>query len=92
MWTMTGRCSTCPGAVVQHQPRICLTRSLACQSNDQAWERHPSESRESIARDSLTTPVEQKNCMPVRRVVGYERLKGLVAAELLAELYGALRL
>ncbi len=30
--------------------------------------------------------------MLVRRVVGYERLEGLVAAELLGELYGALRL
>jgi hypothetical protein len=36
--------------------------------------------------------VEQKNGMLVRRVVGYERLEGLVAAELLGELYGALRL
>ncbi|MFM7240243.1 MAG: transposase family protein [Cyanobium sp.] len=36
--------------------------------------------------------VEQKNGMLVRRVVGYERLEGLVAAELLGELYGGLRL
>ena len=36
--------------------------------------------------------VEQKNGMLVRRVVGYQRLEGLVAAELLGELYGALRL
>jgi hypothetical protein len=36
--------------------------------------------------------VEQKNGMLIRRVVGYQRLEGLVAAELLGELYGALRL
>jgi hypothetical protein len=36
--------------------------------------------------------VEQKNGMLVRRVVGYQRLEGLVAAELLGELHGALRL
>jgi hypothetical protein len=76
----------------KHQPRIELTRSRAYQSNDQAWVGHPRESRESIPRDSLGTPVEQKNGMLVRRVVGYERLEGLVAAELLGELYGALRL
>jgi hypothetical protein len=76
----------------KHQPRIELTRSRAYQSNDQAWVGHPRESRESIPRDSLGTPVEQKNGMLVRRVVGYQRLEGLVAAELLGELYGALRL
>jgi hypothetical protein len=76
----------------KHHPRIELTRSRAYQSNDQAWVGHPRESRESIPRDSLGTPVEQKNGMLVRRVVGYERLEGLVAAELLGELYGALRL
>jgi len=72
-----------------HQPSIELTRSRAYQSNDQAWVGHPRESRESIPRDSLGTPVEQKNGILVRRVVGYERLEGLVAAELLGELYGA---
>jgi hypothetical protein len=36
--------------------------------------------------------VEQKNGMRIRRVVGYERLVGLEAAQLLAELYAALRL
>jgi hypothetical protein len=36
--------------------------------------------------------VEQKNGMLVRRVVGYQRLEGLEAAQLLGELYGALRL
>lgn len=36
--------------------------------------------------------VEQKNGMLIRRVVGYQRLEGLVAAEQLGELYGALRL
>ena len=36
--------------------------------------------------------VEQKNGMLIRRVVGYQRLEGLVAAEVLGELYGALRL
>ena len=36
--------------------------------------------------------VEQKNGMLIRRVVGYERLVGLEAAQLLAELYTALRL
>jgi hypothetical protein len=36
--------------------------------------------------------VEQKNGMLIRRVVGYQRLEGLGAAELLGELYGALRL
>lgn len=36
--------------------------------------------------------VEQKNGMLIRRVVGYERLVGLEAAQLLAELYAALRL
>jgi hypothetical protein len=36
--------------------------------------------------------VEQKNGMLIRRVIGYQRLEGLVAAELLGELYGALRL
>ncbi|MEO1004206.1 MAG: transposase, partial [Cyanobacteria bacterium J06638_7] len=36
--------------------------------------------------------VEQKNAMLIRRVIGYQRLEGLVAAELLGELYGALRL
>jgi hypothetical protein len=70
----------------KHHPRIELTRSRAYQSNDQAWVGHPRESRESIPRDSLGTPVEQKNGMLVRRVVGYERLEGLVAAELLGEL------
>lgn len=57
----------------KHRPRIELTRSLAYQSNDQAW-------------------VERKNGMLVRRVIGYQRLEGLAAAELLGELYGALRL
>lgn len=36
--------------------------------------------------------MEQKNGMRIRRVVGYERLVGLEAAQLLAELYAALRL
>ena len=36
--------------------------------------------------------VEQKNGMLVRRVVGYQRLEGLEAAQVLGELYGALRL
>ncbi len=36
--------------------------------------------------------VEQKSGMLIRRVVGYERLVGLEAAQLLAELYAALRL
>ena len=36
--------------------------------------------------------VEQKNGMLIRRVMGYERLVGLEAAQLLAELYAALRL
>ncbi|WP_094556956.1 hypothetical protein [Synechococcus sp. 1G10] len=36
--------------------------------------------------------VEQKNGMLVRRVVGYQRLVGLEAAQVLGELYGALRL
>lgn len=54
----------------KHQPRIELTRSRAYQSNDQAWVGHPRESRESIPRDSLGCPVEQKNGMLVRRVVG----------------------
>jgi hypothetical protein len=36
--------------------------------------------------------VEQKNGMLIRRVVGYERLVGLEAAQLLAEHYAALRL
>ena len=36
--------------------------------------------------------VEQKNGMLIRRVVGYERLVGLEAAQVLAELYAALRL
>ncbi len=36
--------------------------------------------------------VEQKNGMLIRRVVGYQRLEGLVAAEVMGELYGALRL
>jgi hypothetical protein len=36
--------------------------------------------------------VEQKNGMMVRRVVGYQRLEGLEAAQVLGELYGALRL
>ena len=36
--------------------------------------------------------VEQKNGVLIRRVVGYERLVGLEAAQLLAELYAALRL
>jgi len=76
----------------KHQPRIELTRSRAYQSDDQAWVGHPSESRESIPRDSLGTPVEQKNGMLIRRVVGSQRLEGLGAAELLGELYGALRL
>jgi hypothetical protein len=33
--------------------------------------------------------VEQKNGMLVRRVVGYQRLVGLEAAQVLGELYGA---
>jgi hypothetical protein len=36
--------------------------------------------------------VEQKNIMLVRRVVGYQRLVSLEAAQVLGELYGALRL
>jgi hypothetical protein len=36
--------------------------------------------------------VEQNNGMLIRRVVGDQRLEGLVAAEMLGELYGALRL
>ena len=36
--------------------------------------------------------VEQKNGMLVRRVVGYQRLEGLEAGQVLGELYGALRL
>ncbi|WP_186472299.1 hypothetical protein [Synechococcus sp. BMK-MC-1] len=36
--------------------------------------------------------VEQKNGMLVRRVVGYQRLEGLEAAQVMSELYGALRL
>jgi len=36
--------------------------------------------------------VEQKNGMLVRRVIGYQRLEGMASAELLGELYGALRL
>ena len=36
--------------------------------------------------------VEQKNGMLVRRVVGYQRLVSLEAAQVLGELYGALRL
>lgn len=36
--------------------------------------------------------VEQKNGMLVRRVVGYQRLEGLEAAQVMGELYGALRL
>ena len=36
--------------------------------------------------------VEHKSPMLVRRVVGYTRLEGLVAAQLLGELDGALRL
>ena len=36
--------------------------------------------------------VEQKNGMLILRVVGYERLVGLEAAQLLSELYAALRL
>lgn len=36
--------------------------------------------------------VEQNNGRLIRRVVGYQRLEGLVAAEVLGELYGALRL
>ncbi|WP_071881562.1 integrase catalytic domain-containing protein [Cyanobium gracile] len=36
--------------------------------------------------------VEQKNGVLIRRVVGYERLVGLEAAQLLGELYAALRL
>ncbi|QCH16311.1 transposase [Synechococcus sp. CB0101] len=36
--------------------------------------------------------VEQKNGVLIRRVVGYERLVGLEAAQVLAELYAALRL
>lgn len=36
--------------------------------------------------------VEQKNGMLVRRVVGYQRLLSLEAAQVLGELYGALRL
>ncbi|WP_255004474.1 transposase [Cyanobium sp. HWJ4-Hawea] len=71
---------------------IELTRSRAYQSNDQAWVGHPRESRGSCPRDSLGTPVEQKNGVLIRRVVGYERLVGLEAAQLLAELYAAMRL
>jgi hypothetical protein len=76
----------------KHHPPIALTRSRAYQSNDQAWVGHPREFRGHVPRDSLGTPVEQKNGMLIRRVVGYQRLEGLVAAELLGELYGALRL
>jgi hypothetical protein len=71
---------------------IVLTRSRAYQSNDQAWVGHPRESRGRSPRDSLGTPVEQKNGMLVRRVVGYQRLVSLDAAQVLGELYGALRL
>jgi hypothetical protein len=44
------------------------------------------------SRDCLGTPVEQKNGMLGRRVVGYQRLVSLEAAQVLGELYGALRL
>ena len=69
-----------------------LTRSRAYKSNDQAWVGHPRESRESIPRDSLGTPVEQKNGMLVRRVVGHRRLEGAQQLERLCRLYAALRL
>ncbi len=66
---------------------IVLTRSRAYQSNDQAWVGHPKQSRGFIPRDCLGTPVEQKNGMLVRRVVGYQRLVSLDAAQVLGELY-----
>ena len=72
--------------------QIVLTRSRAYKSNDQAWVGHPKQSRGFIPRDCLGTPVEQKNGMLVRRVVGYQRLVSLEAAQVLGELYGALRL
>jgi len=72
--------------------QIVLTRSRACKSNDQAWVGHPKQSREMNPRDCLGTPVEQKNGMLVRRVVGYQRLVSLESAQVLGELYGALRL
>ena len=72
--------------------QIVLTRSRAYKSNDQAWVGHPKQSRGMNPRDCLGTPVEQKNGMLVRRVVGYQRLVSLEAAQVLGELYGALRL
>jgi hypothetical protein len=72
--------------------QIVLTRSRAYKSNDQAWVGHPKQSRGMNPRDCLGTPVEQKNGMLVRRVVGYQRLVSLEAARVLGELYGALRL
>ena len=72
--------------------QIVLTRSRAYKSNDQAWVGHPKQSRGMKSRDCLGTPVEQKNGMLVRRVVGYQRLVSLEAAQVLGELYGALRL
>ncbi|HBH71884.1 MAG TPA: hypothetical protein DDY43_00200 [Synechococcales bacterium UBA10510] len=72
--------------------QIVLTQSRAYKSNDQAWVGHPRESRGRCPRDSLGTPVEQKNGMLVRRMVGYQRLMRLEAAQVLWKLYGALRL
>ncbi|MFO0017780.1 MAG: hypothetical protein ACK52U_14650 [Synechococcaceae cyanobacterium] len=72
--------------------QIVLTRSRAYKSNEQALVGHPRESRGRCPRDSLGTPVEQKNGMLVRRVVGYQRLVSLEAPRVLGELYGALRL
>ena len=71
---------------------IVLSRSRAYQSNDQARVGHPRESRGLRPRDSLGTPVEQRNGMLVRRVVGHQRLVSLDAAQVLGELYGAQRL
>jgi hypothetical protein len=57
--------------------QIVLTRSRAYKSNDQAWVGHPKQSRGMNPRDCLGCPVEQKNGMLVRRVVGYQRLVSL---------------
>ena len=43
-------------------------------------------------QSNYQTWVEKKNGMLIRRVVGYERLVDMEAAQLMAELYAALRL
>ena len=56
------------------EQEIELTRARAYQSNDQAWVGASQRIPGTWAPGFSGNPVEQKNGMLIRRVVGYERL------------------